>query len=423
MNGTRRRKVATVVGATSLLVALAVPASAPAAAAKQPDQVLAWNEHAAQALIVTGAFGTSSLVHLAIVHGAVYDAVNSIDRRHEPYLGNVAARRWYSKNAAAASAAYHVLSALVPAQQASLDTLFATSLATIPNGRAKARGIEVGELAADQMLEARTNDGRYGSFRFVSGTEAGEWRPVLPLFASDPNAWIKDMKPFMIRSATQFRSDGPLEMTSDEYAAEFDEVKTLGRDVGSTRTPDQTDQARFWADNAFAMWSRIFRQLSVNNELSVAENGRMFAMLYLTAADAQITVWSDKAFHNFWRPITAIREAEFDLNPATLDEDGWLPLIPNPPYPDHPSGHNAVSGSIVKTLQSFFGTDRMAFSALSNFSLTTRSYTRFSQAIREIVNARIYSGIHFRTPDVQGFRIGRQVARWRESHSFFDPVG
>jgi hypothetical protein len=233
---------------------------------------------------------------------------------------------------------------------------------------------------------------------------------------------VKDVKPFLILSATQFRSDGPLAMSSPAYAAEFDEVKEVGRATGSTRTLDQTDQAKFWADNAFAMWSRIFRQLSVNNELSVAENARMFAMLYLTAADAQITVWSDKAHYNFWRPITAIQEAEHDRNPATLDEDGWLPLIPNPPYPEHPSGHNAVSGSFVKTLQSFFGTDRMAFSAFSNFSLTTRSYTRFSQAIREIVNARIYSGIHFRTPDLQGFRIGRQVARWRQNH-YFHRVG
>ena len=422
MNGRLRRKLGTVVGVTALLAALAVPTSAPAIAAKGPDQVLAWNVNATQALIVTGNLGTGSLVHLAIVHGAIYDAVNSIDRRYEPYLGTVRSRRWFSKNAAAASAAYHVLSALVPAQQASLDDLYATSLATIPNGPAKNGGIRVGERAADQMLDARENDGRFGPFRFVTGTLPGEWRPVLPMFLSDPNAWVKDVKPFLIRSSSQFSSDGPLDMKSQQYAVEFDQVKTLGRSTGSTRTPDQTDQGKFWADNAFAMWSRIFRQLSENNRLSVADNARLFAMLYLTAADAQITVWSDKALYNFWRPITAIQEAEHDENPATLEEDGWLPLIATPPYPDHPSGHNAVSGSFVKTLQSFFGTDRMRFSAFSNVSLTTRSYTRFSQAIGEILKARIYAGIHFWTPDVQGFKIGRQVARWRQNH-YFHPVG
>jgi hypothetical protein len=421
MNRKRARRVGTVVLMTAMLAVLTAPTPSSAAADKGPDQVLAWNVNATQALIVTGNLGTSSLVHLAIVHGAIYDAVNSIDRRYEPYLGRVASKRWYSMNAAAASAAYHVLSALVPAQQSSLDGLYATSLATIRNGPAKAGGIRVGELAAEQMLDARENDGRYGPFRFVAGTDPGEWRPELPLFLSDPNAWVKDVKPFLIMSSSQFHSAGPLDMTSERYAEEFNQVKMLGRATGSTRTADQTDQGLFWADNAFAMWSRIFRQLSENNDLSVADNARFFARLYLTAADAQITVWEDKAFYSFWRPITAIRDAELDENPATTDEDGWLPLIATPPYPDHPSGHNAVSGSIVKTLQSFFGTDTMSFSAFSNVSLTTRNFTRFSQAINEILRARIYAGIHFWTPDAQGYKIGRQVARWSGNH-YFQPV-
>jgi hypothetical protein len=419
MNGHTTRSTRLLLGITLSISMVTVGASAPTAiAAEIPDQVIAWNENATQALIVNANLGTGALVHLAIVHGAIYDAVNSIDGRYEPYLGSVAAHGWYSENAAAASAAYHVLRGLVPAQQGTLDGWFAASLAVIPDGPAEDGGVEVGRLAADQMLSARENDGRFGSFRFPVGDAPGEWRPVLPLFVSDPNAWVKDVKPFMILSNSQFRSDGPLPMSSDAYAAEFEQVKTLGRATGSTRTPDQTDQALFWADNAFAMWSRIFRQVAAANGLSVANNARLFAMLYLTAADAQITVWGDKAFYRFWRPITAIREAEFDGNPDTSDEDGWLPLIATPPYPEHPSGHSAVSGSFVETLQGFFGTDQMAFSAFSNVSLTTRTFTRFSQAIKEILNARIYAGIHFRTADVQSYVIAKKVAHWREANYF-----
>jgi hypothetical protein len=422
MNRQRTTSKRLLLGITMAVTTLAVVGTPPAAVATEvPDQVIAWNVNATQALIVNANLGTGALVHLAIVHGAIYDAVNSIDGRFEPYLGSLAAERWYSKNAAAASAAYHVLSGLVPTQQATLDGWYATSLSAIPDGPAKDGGVEVGRLAADQMLEAREDDGRFGPFRFPVGDDPGEWRPVLPLFVNDPNAWVKDVRPFMILSNSQFRSDGPLAMSSDEYAAEFEQVKTLGRATGSTRTPDQTDQALFWADNAFAMWSRIFRQLAASNGLSVADNARLFAMLYLTAADAQITVWGDKAFYHFWRPITAIREAEFDGNPATIDEDGWLPLVATPPYPEHPSGHAAVSGSFVKTLESFFGTDTMSFSAFSNVSLTTRTFTRFSQAIKEIINARIYAGIHFRTADVQSYVIAKKVARWREER-FFQPV-
>jgi hypothetical protein len=179
--------------------------------------------------------------------------------------------------------------------------------------------------------------------------------------------------------------------------------------------------ARFWAEHAPAMWSRVFRQLSADHSLGTAENSRFFAMMYLTAADAAISCWDDKAHWGFWRPITAVREAETDGNTRTEADADWLPLIATPPYPEHPSGHGCVSSSIVESLRDFFGTDRAMFSATSATSGTTRSFTRFSQAIEEIIEARVYSGIHFRSADEQGARIGKQVARWRERH-YFDPV-
>jgi hypothetical protein len=405
-------------GLLAAVAALLALAAAPARA----DTVTDWNLNATNALIVTaGQPPQLSVPHLAMVHGAVYDAVNAIDGGHEGYLiSSRLATPSDSMDAAAATAAYRVLSHLVPGQQATLDTRYAASLAGIPDGSSKTRGIAVGDAAAAAMIAARTADGRFGSFRFAVGSGPGVWKPVLPAFANDPAAWLKDVKPFLIRSSSQFRSKGPLGLTSHKYAREFDEVKSLGSVTSTARTVDQTLAARYWAENPPGTWSRIFRTLSAQQGLSLVDNARFFAMLYLTSADALISVWDDKAHWSFWRPITAIREADTDGNPRTEPDAGWLPLIANPPYPEHPSGHTGLSGSIVETLQQFFGTDKVAWSDTNNAGLT-RSFTRFSQAIDEIVDARVWSGIHFRTADEQGERIGKRVARYREEH-YFQPT-
>ena len=353
-----------------------------------------------------------------MVHGAVYDAVNAIDGGHEGYLlSSRVATPSDSMDAAAATAAYRVLVHLAPAQQSTLDAQYSASLGAIPNGSSKTRGIAVGEAAAAAMIAARTDDGRFGPFRFPVASGPGVWKPVLPAFANDPNAWLKDVKPFLIRSSSQFRSRGPLELTSRKYAREFDEVKSLGSLTSKTRTSDQELAARYWAENPPGTWSRIFRTLSAQEGLSLVENARFFAILYLTGADSLISVWDDKAHWSFWRPITAIQAAGTDGNPRTDPDGGWVPLIPTPPYPEHPSGHTGLSGSFVRTLQQFFRKDRIAWSDTNNAGLT-RCFTRFSQAIDEIVDARVWSGIHFRTADEQGELIGKHVAHYRNTHYF-----
>ena len=408
---TRQRRIGRLLAAVAALLAVAGPARA--------DTVTDWNLNATNALIVTaGQPPQVSVPHLAMVHGAVYDAVNAIDGGHEGYLlSSRVATPSDSMDAAAATAAYRVLVNLAPAQQATLDARYTASLGAIPNGSSKTRGIAVGEAAAAAMIAARTDDGRFGPFRFAVGSGPGVWKPVLPAFANDPNAWLKDVKPFLIRSSSQFRSRGPLELTSRKYAREFDEVKSLGSATSTKRTSDQTLAARYWAENPPGTWSRIFRTLSAQEALSLVENARFFAILYLTGADSLISVWDDKAHWSFWRPITAIQEAGTDGNTRTDPDGGWVPLIPTPPYPEHPSGHTGLSGSFVKTLQQFFRTDRIAWSDTNNAGLT-RSFTRLSQAIDEIVDARVWSGIHFRTADEQGERIGEQVARYRDKHYF-----
>ena len=398
---------------TGLLAALAA-LLAVAAAPARADTVTDWNQIAANVLI-----GTApplqppqiTVPHLAMVHGAVYDAVNAIDGGHEGYLMSArVARPTDSQDAAAAVAAHRVLVRLVPAQQPVLDAQLAASLAAIPDGRSKTRGIAVGEAAAAAMIAARTDDGRFGTPGFQVGTAPGVWRPVLPAFVNDPNAWLRDVDPFLIRGSSQFRSAGPSPLTSRRYARDFEEVRSLGSATNSGRTADQTLAAQYWAENPAVTWNRTFRTLSAQQGLALVDNARFFAVLYMTATDALISVWDDKAHWSFWRPITAIREADTDGNARTEPDSGWLPLIPTPPYPEHPSGHTGFSGSIVKTLQQFFGTDRIGWSDTN--AAGTREFTRFSQAIDDVVDARVWSGLHFRNADEQGEQIGRQVARY-----------
>lgn len=409
MNAALRRAAGLLVAAAALTV-LAAPAGA--------GTVSQWNVNATNALIVTaGQTPPVSVLHLAMVHGAVYDAVNAIDRGYRPYLVSPTAMPWDSKEAAAATAAYRVLVSIVPAQQPALEALYVASLAAIPDGPAEAGGIAAGESAAAAMIAARANDGRFGPFRFTVGTTPGAWRPALPSFVNDPNAWVKDVTPFLIGKASRFRSRGPYPVTSFRYAREFAEVKAIGSATSTTRTADQTLAARYWAEHPAATWSRIVRGLAAAQGLSTADEARLFAMVYLTAADAVISVWDGKAYWSFWRPITAIREAATDGNAATEADAGWLPLIPTPPYPDNPAGHPGLSASIVRTLQAFFGTDAVAWTDTNNGGLT-RSFTKLSEAIDEIVDVRVWSGIHFRSADEQGARIGRLVAQWRQNHYF-----
>jgi hypothetical protein len=361
-----------------------------------------------------------------MVQGAVYDAVNAIDGGYRPYLGAPPATSTYSKDAAAAKAAHDVLLFLLPSRQTVLDGFYDASLAVIPDGPDEQGGIDVGAAAAEAMTTARADDGRPGTPSFTKtsftvGFGSGEWRPFADGLAGNNFRWLGDLDPWLVPDPSKFATDGPLPLGSHAYAAEFNQVKALGAATGSTRTPDQTAMALFWADNAVAMWTRIFRQLSTSQRLSVVENARFFAMLYLTAADAQIACFQDKERWHFWRPQTAIREAGNDGNPATDPDPSWRPLLANPPYPDHPSGHNCVSSSIVETLNDFFGTNQMSFSATHSTLPITRSFTRFSQAIAEIRLARVYGGIHFMTADAQGAALGKQIARFREEH-YFQPV-
>jgi hypothetical protein len=408
-----------------VVAAVAVLSTMLLAAPARADTVTQWNQLATNALVGDGQ-GSSAVVHLAMVHAAMYDAVNAIDQRYEPYLVEPPAHPWYSQDAAAATAAYRVLvnsqpPVVQPIHQADLvasaKSLYDASLGAIPPGAAKDGGIATGNAAADAMIASGLNDGRFGPFRFSVGTLPGQWRPVLPLFVNDPFAWVKDVKPFLIHSSSQFGGPPPYPLTSVRYAKEFDEVKSLGAINSTTRTPDETDAGRFWgATNAVATWSSLYRDIAQRYGRSLADNARMFAMLYLAGGDAAITVWQDKAKYSFWRPITAIRQADTDGNPRTVADPNWLPLVNTPPYPEMPSGLSSLSGASARTLRHFFGTDHLAFGTTNAIGIT-RNYTSFSQAEQEVINARVWSGIHFRHADRVGAAIGERIARWQQQRS------
>jgi PAP2 superfamily len=433
------------VAAVVLLIAVGALLSASARGQPAGNATIEWN-----AIATTAAAGQPPHVvplSLAMVQGAVYDAVNAIDGGHQPYLVSPPANPSDSKEAAVATAAFRVLvgfpdlPGLFPAQISTLQPLYDASLADVPDGAAKTGGIAVGEAAARAMLAARVNDGRGGDFKFEEGFDPGEWRLAPPqgptgIVARDPAAWVGFARPFLVPDVEMLRTDGPNSLTSAAYAEDFNEVKELGSLSSTRRTADQTTAAIFWQDSGPVIWNRVYRALALSEELDIVDSARLFAITNMAAADGSIGCWNDKAYWSFWRPITAIREAASDGNPATVADPDWLPLfdptvpVSGPPlvtpgFPDHPAGHTCISGATVYALKAFFGTDKIAFTALSNkcspAPCPVRSFDRFSEALKEIIDARVWGGIHFRTADVQGAVLGKKVVHYMEKH-YFQPV-
>jgi hypothetical protein len=420
----------------TVVVALALPGVA------QADVLNDWNVIAQNQTIPLRPTAHGQTRGIAMVQGAVYDAVNALDPAYQPYLLDLDAlhaQPFGSRDAAIATAAHDVLVEIVPtAQVAGLDSAYATTMAEIPDGPIEDEGVRAGAAAAAAMLAAREDDGFMASFTFTIGLEPGDWRPVgfsldpPALGARDPDAWVGDLEPFLIESSSQFRSEGPNPLTSAAYAEEFNEVKELGALNSSTRTADQTTAAIFWQFAPIAFWNRLARELSAEQGVAVGDEARLLAMINLAAADGAIACWSDKYYWNFWRPLAAIREADTDGNPATEADSTWkalfdpsaptTPPLGTPPFPEHPSGHGCVSGAVLHTFREFFGTDKIAFDMHSGrFPGQPRHFDRFSHALKEIIDARVWGGIHFRTADVQGAVIGKKVSHWLEKH-YFRPI-
>jgi len=388
-------------------------------ASARADVVTYWNEVAANSIVKAG---KSPGIHFAMVHTAIYDAVNSIDRRYTVFAVKPTGKtRKASQEAAAASAAYNILLALFPEQKATLDAAYATSLAAIPDSEAKARGIAIGEEVAAGIMELRANDGRNNAVQYIVGSGPGVYQLTPPAFNPPATPWLAQVKPFTLLDPSQFRAEGPPALTSEQYAADFNEVKRLGSANSTERTAEQTETGRFHTESPVTFVSRNFRQFAIEQELSVADNARLFAILMVTWADASIAGWDSKYHFNSWRPVTAIRAADTDDNPATEADANWTPLAVTPPHPEYPAAHGFVTGALAESLRRFFGTKNITITFTSTVTGTARTYTNTDDLIKEVIEARIYGGMHFRTAVVHGSELGRRVSKWIAKH-YFTPV-
>ena len=409
-------------------VALAIPAVA------QANEVTKWNEIAVNTINAKPPLTSAppaGAVFVAMVQGAVYGAVNAVDRHGRPYL----VYRSYPKasaDAAAATAAFRVLDSLFSAtDHAALQAAYDASLLAIAPGASKNQGIEVGGLAADAMLAEGHDSRTVITCTFGSGLP-GVWQPLGPPGAPlcDPTVWVANAKPFVLKSPSQFRTAGPYSLGSPEYAADLAEVKSLGKIDSTTRTDDQTHAAAYWQTNPAANYNAIARRLVDQFSLDVTDSARLFGLLDLSAADAIINTWNDKYYWNFWRPITAIRSTDPTWTPLfdpslPVATAGIGPALITPPYPDHSSGATAYASASMHALASFFGTDEMTFYATSSrFPIDPtqprekRFFSRFSDLTNEILEARIWAGIHFRNADVQAANLGREVERYIQTQYF-----
>jgi len=384
------------------------------------DPVLDWNEALLDAVRVDKTAPPVAARAMAMVHTAVYDAVNAIQHDgHRGYLYNHPAPRVTSVDAAVAQAAHDVLAALFPAQAAAFDAKLASTLAAVRNGPGERFGTALGKTTARLILNARKDDGASATAPYTTGTDAGEWQATPPAFRQDPllPQW-PDVTPFALSKGDQFRPAPPPALTSAEYAAAFDEVKSLGSVDSTTRTADQTQIARFWADGAGTAtppghWNEIAQDVAREQGNTVFENARMFALLNIAEADAGIACWDAKYEYNFWRPVTAIRAAGADGNPATQADPAWTPLLATPPFPSYTSGHSTFSAAAATVLSRFYGTDDVTFTTTDDdVPGAVRSFSSFSDAAAEAGMSRIYGGIHYQFDNAEGLHCGEQVGNW-----------
>jgi hypothetical protein len=384
-----------------------------------PSPVAYWSTEARRAIVPPGpggVFGAENFgnkfpgeaaVYMGIVHAAIYDAAVAIEGGYKPYAIKLTAPPDTSPAAAIATAAHNTLVGLQPqlglsaAQQAILDGDYTTYLAAVPDGAAKTNGIAVGGQVADAVVALRTNDGREKSPTLADLNEpdpgpAGIWDPGS---AQAVGLRLPGIRPLALESASQVRPDPPYSLTSDAYATDFAQVKELGRLDSTTRTADQTTQARFWTDHDLRQWNDGLLRLAAARRLDLVQTARMLAMAHVAGGDAMIACFDAKYHYWFWRPFQAIAHADIDGNPSTEADPTWKPLGATPNFPEYPSAHACHSGAVTRALRAFFRTDKVNFSLDSRITGTTRDYGRLSDVVKDVNEARVLVGFHFFSSD------------------------
>jgi hypothetical protein len=401
------------------------------------DAVTAWNANAGDAALAAGLAPANNPLHesrlYAVMHLAIHDALNAIDRRSRPYAVDLPANPGASPEATVAAAARDVLVPLLTqlpppfVGAAGIEIVeddYTAALAAIPDGPAKTQGVELGQAAAEALLDLRAADGSDTPLfdsEYPQGTEPGEYRFTPGFTFVFAPGWA-DVTPFVLNDSSQFRPGPPYAVTSKKYTADFNEVKALGGDdvtTPSARTADQTEIALFWVESSPLQWNRIARTVSGSEGLDMWENARLFGLLNIALADGYIGSFETKSHYNYWRPVTAIQTAATDGNPSTTADPTWTPLVPTPPIPDYDSAHSVEGGAAAGVLTRFFGTDDIGFTTCSltlpagstctDASPVLRSYTSFSQAEEENGLSRILVGFHFRDAVETGIKHGEKI--------------
>ena len=408
--------------AATLLTAPA-RASTAAPADEIPSVISDWNSIALTTL--TGDVSKApqeGFLYVAFVQAAMYDAVVGIKGRYRPYRFDAHAPRHTSATAAAATAAHTILVTYSPYATPALDADLATSLAQVPDGTPKTNGIAFGELAAQNIIDLRANDGRNAPILFTKPSAPGVWRPTPPGFLPMAVPWMGQVTPLLVRDAQQFAPPPPPTLTSTRYTHDFAEVQTYGSATSTVRTPAQSATALFFSGNVLVQMNAAERDQAARRHLNIVDAARMFAAVDMTMCDALITTWQAKLVYGFWRPITAIQLADTDGNPATSPDPTWTPLLTTPNYPDYTSGYNAEIASSSRALEELFGAGRLNLSLISTaVPGATRHYDDADALRTDVVNARIWLGIHFRFADIGARNLGTGLASWT-LHHYFQPI-
>ncbi|HET9311885.1 MAG TPA: vanadium-dependent haloperoxidase [Actinomycetota bacterium] len=424
--GAGRRRL----GAASVTVAVVVtslgalvPQTAAARPADDPVVITDWNTVAIDVIVVdAGKANAEAFMWLAFTQAAVYNAVVGITERYEPYRWDPDAPHGASPEAAAAAAAFQVLKFYFPASGLKLQAAYDDSLLGVHDGRAERRGVRFGERAARRLITLRTDDGRGADVQFTKPPAPGVWRPTPPDELPFFNPWFAKMRPLLLRSYNQFRPGPPPKLTSDRYTKEFNEVKRLGSLTGSDRSSRQTETALFFSDTTIGPLHAALRDLVTRRHMDISESARLFAAVDTSIFDGIGGSWDSKLRYGFWRPITAIQLADTDGNPDTDEQADWEPFLTTPPYPDYTSGLTTVVGAASRALTRVLGTNRIDLTMTSLAAGVTRHYEFAGKWNRDAVNARVWSGIHFRTADVLGNAMGKKVGNWALDH-YFAPTG
>ena len=402
---------------TSALAQDAPAQDAPETTASGENVVLQWNRVLQETIRTPGLHPATifPVRSFAIMHAAIFDAVNSIDGTYTPYLTDVPGTRHASQQAAAAQAARDVLVALYPTRQDVFDMELANSLDGVAPDRMR-QGIRVGRVVAARLLAARADDGwNAAAPPYVLDSTPGQWQP-----APAPAGFTQfpAVVPFALTSGTHFAPNPPPALTSAEYAASFNEVKELGAANSTTRTADQTQVARLWANvntptTVWFVWNNVARTVAIERNNTTAENARLMALLNIAFHDALQTTMTSKFVHGLWRPVTAIRRADEDGNPDPAPDANWSSLVGNPPYPTYAGNHAAVGTSQATILALFFGRDDIRFQhTWGGAGGATRSYAGFNAMANEAERSRVWGGIHFTFDQTAGQSAGRNVANY-----------